>query len=103
MFLRLPNHCLTVNPDNPDRFDCCRCRRINISQKLTFLQRECTESGLQARPLFFNNLQTVLPKLCHNCDTRIFALFSLFTKILAIDTSFASGCTRAQRSPGKSC
>jgi hypothetical protein len=29
-----------------------------------------TESGLQARPLFFNDLQTVLAKLCHNCDTR---------------------------------
>jgi hypothetical protein len=27
------------------------------------------ESGLPARPLFFNNLRTVLAKLCRNCDT----------------------------------
>src|SRR6266404_2476813 len=29
-----------------------------------------TESGLQARPLFFNNLQTVLAKSCHHCVIR---------------------------------
>jgi hypothetical protein len=36
-----------------------------------------TESGLQARPLIFNKLQTVLAKLCHNCDTKICYLFAL--------------------------
>jgi ATP-dependent DNA ligase len=28
----LPNHCLTVKVDIPDRFDCYRCRGINICQ-----------------------------------------------------------------------
>jgi hypothetical protein len=28
----LPNHCLTVKVDIPDRFDCYRCLGINISQ-----------------------------------------------------------------------
>jgi hypothetical protein len=35
-----------------------------------------TESGLQAHPLFFNNLQTVLAKLWHNCDTVFRFLFA---------------------------
>jgi hypothetical protein len=34
------------------------------------------ESGLQARPLFFNNLQTVLAKLCHTCATRFRIIFA---------------------------
>jgi hypothetical protein len=42
------------------------------------LQRR-TKSGLQARPLIFNNLQTVVVKLCHNCDTHIRYLFAIFT------------------------
>ena len=35
-----------------------------------------TESGLQARPLFFNDLQTVLAELCHNCDMAFRFLFA---------------------------
>jgi hypothetical protein len=41
------------------------------------LQRR-TESGLQARPLFFNSLQAVFGKLCHNCDMGFRFVFALF-------------------------
>jgi hypothetical protein len=40
------------------------------------LQRR-TESGLQARPLFFNNLRTILGKLCHNCAKGFRFIFAL--------------------------
>ena len=35
-----------------------------------------TESGLQARPLFFNDLQIVSAKLCHNCDNKVRPAFA---------------------------
>ncbi len=34
------------------------------------------QSGLQARPLFFDNLQAVFAKLCHNCDTDFRVVFA---------------------------
>src|SRR5258708_1512231 len=44
---------------------------MRVPVKTIGTQGPCgTESGLQARPLFFNDLQTVLAKLCHNCDSH---------------------------------
>ena len=58
-----------------------------------------TESGLQARPPSFNNLQTMLAKLCHNRDTCFRFKFGAVASNIYLSPSGLSVVLFAQNSP----